>query len=217
MSRANVRRGAWPSRAAGLLAVVVAACAIGSAAVAQDASLSGVQPTLDQLAGIRDHLTAFEDAADAVAAGYEPFGGCMSGPQGAQGQHYRNVAAIMDPALDPMMPELLMYEPREDGTLRLIGAEYIVFQQAWHDAGTAAAPALLGREFSLNTTLLDEPFYALHLWVWQYNPSGLFANWNPLVTCDHAVAAGAHTSAHRLAVGGTRSSAKVADWWNASH
>ena len=76
-----------------------------------------------------------------------------------------------------------MYEARSDGSLRLIGAEYIVFADDWHAAGNEPAPTLLGREFSLNTTLLDEPFYALHVWAWHYNPLGLFANWNPLVSC----------------------------------
>jgi hypothetical protein len=85
----------------------------------------------------------------------------MSGPQGAQGIHFTNGERIGDTGLDAMRPEVLMYEPRPDGSLRLIGAEYLVFQQAWHDAGHAAAPCCLGREFSLNTTLLDEPFYAL--------------------------------------------------------
>ena len=147
-----------------------------------------VQPTLEQLSRIRQHLAGYEGVAAAEAAGYERFGDCMSGPQGAQGVHFRNPARIDDPTLDPMQPELLMYEPREDGSLRLIGAEYIVFQDAWHAADHEAAPALLGQEFVLNTTLLDEPFYALHLWVWHHNPLGIFANWNPLASCAHGTA-----------------------------
>lgn len=155
------------------------ACAAGLApAVAQQ-----VQPTIEQLVELRTVLAEFEEVAAAEAAGFEPFGSCMSGPQGGQGLHYRHVAAIGDPGLDPLQPELLMYDERPDGTLRLVGAEYIVFQDDWHAAGNDAAPALLGREFSLNTTLLDEPFYALHVWAWHYNPLGLFANWNPLVSC----------------------------------
>lgn len=96
-----------------------------------------------------------------------------------------------------MRPELLMYEPRADGSLRLIGVEYLVFQKAWHDTGNKAAPALLGQEFVANTSLLPQPFYALHVWVWQYNPKGLFANWNPLVGCARSGAqAGGELHAH---------------------
>jgi hypothetical protein len=141
------------------------------------------QPTLEQLTQVRAALARFENVDAALKAGYGKFMDCMSSPQGAQGMHYTNGALIDDPKLDPLRPEALMYEPRADGSLRLVGLEYIVFQKAWHDAGNKAAPTLLGREFSLNTTLLPQPFYALHLWVWQYNPLDLFANWNPLVVC----------------------------------
>jgi len=144
---------------------------------------TAVQPTLDQLLRLRAVLGGFENVDDALAAGYAQSSACMSSAQGGQGTHFASDALIQDPSLDPSAPELLMYEVRTDGSFRLIAAEYLVFQQAWHDAGNAAAPAMLGREFSLNTTLLDEPFYALHVWAWQYNPLGLFANWNPLVPC----------------------------------
>ncbi len=144
---------------------------------------AAVQPTVDQLLQLRAVLGGLENVEDALAAGYAQFGGCMSSAQGGQGIHFSNDALIQDVALDPNAPELLMFERRDDGSLRLAAAEYVVFQQAWHDAGNAAAPALLGREFTLNTTLLDEPFYALHVWAWQYNPLGLFANWNPLLQC----------------------------------
>jgi hypothetical protein len=174
-----------PTRAAArTLAGLAIAALLTGAALAQDS----VQPTTQQLRDLRAVLASFEDVEAALAAGYEQFGGCMEGPQGAQGIHFTNGERIGDPTLDPMRPEVLMYEPRADGTLRLIGAEYLVFQEAWHEAGNAPSPALLGREFSLNTTLLDEPFYALHVWVWQHNPLGIFANWNPLVSCDHATA-----------------------------
>lgn len=165
----------------------IAALAIALAATAFTGHAQ-VQPTLEQLLELRDVLASYEDVEGALADGFERFGDCMSGPQGAQGIHFTHGDRIADPSLDVQRPEVLMYEPRPDGSLRLIGAEYLVFQQAWHDAGHAAAPALLGREFSLNTTLLDEPFYALHAWVWQHNPLGIFANWNPLVGCVHGAA-----------------------------
>lgn len=166
----------------------ILAIAIGLAAVALTAHAQ-VQPTLEQLVALRDVLAPYEDVDAALIDGFERFGDCMSGPQGAQGIHFTHGERIGDPTLDALRPEALMYEPRPDGSLRLIGAEYLVFQQAWHDAGHAAAPVLLGREFSLNTTLLDEPFYALHVWVWQHNPLGIFANWNPLVGCEHGAMA----------------------------
>jgi hypothetical protein len=142
-----------------------------------------VQPTLAQLSEVRQALAPYEDVNAAMAAGYEQFMDCMSNTQGAQGIHYNKGPLIEDPTLDAMNPEALMYEQRSDGSLRLISVEYLVFQEAWHEAGNKAAPVLLGREFYLNTTLLEQPFYGLHLWLWQYNPLDVFANWNPLVTC----------------------------------
>jgi hypothetical protein len=141
-----------------------------------------VQPTLEQLGQVKQALAPYEDVNAAMAAGYEVFMDCMSNTQGAQGIHYTKGALIEDPTLDPLHPEALMYEQKADGSLRLIGVEYLVFQEAWH-ATNKPAPVLLGREFYLNTTLLDKPFYGLHLWLWQYNPLDVFANWNPLVAC----------------------------------
>jgi hypothetical protein len=42
---------------------------------------------------------------------------------------------------------------------------------------------LYGQQFKQNDTF---QLWGLHVWVWEENPSGLFANWNPRVTCKHA-------------------------------
>lgn len=152
---------------------------------------SGYEPTVEQLKQVRDSLMRYEDVENAVADGFEQFGSCMSSTQGSQGIHFRHPERIADPTVDIMEPELLMYEPREDGSLRFIGVELLVFQADWHEAGNEAVPVQLGREFGINMTLLDRPFYALRAWVWQHNPSGFFANWNPLVSCEHEAGVGA--------------------------
>jgi hypothetical protein len=148
----------------------------------------GSEVVARDLAKLHAAVAAFADVDQAVAAGYGPSSECMSGEDGAQGIHYAN-DALFEPTVTLETPQLLMYEPLADGSLRFVGVEYLVFQQAWHDAGHVARPALLGRVFDLNETLLDEPFYLLHVWVRQFNPSGTFANWNPLVDCGHAAAA----------------------------
>lgn len=150
------------------------------------AGAQGVQPTIEQLSDLRQLLARYENVDAAIADGFEQFGGCMANDQGSQGIHFTNGDRIGDPSVDFMTPEVLMYEPRADGSLRLIGMELLVFQEDWHAAGNAATPVQLGREFGINMTLLDRPFYALHVWVWHHNPAGFFANWNPLVTCEHA-------------------------------
>ena len=58
-------------------------------------------------------------------------------------------------------------------------------QSAW-DAEHKSPPRLFGQKFSLtgagNRYGLP-PFYSLHAWVWQHNPAGTFAMFNPDVTC----------------------------------
>lgn len=159
--------------------------AILAAVLAGTVMAQSVQPSIEQLSTLRQMLAGYENVDAAIADGFEQFGTCMTSDQGSQGIHFTNAARIGDPAIDALVPEVLMYEPREDGTLRLVGAELLVFTDDWHATGVAAVPAALGREFGINTTLLDRPFYMLHVWVLQHNPIGFFANWNPLVTCDH--------------------------------
>jgi hypothetical protein len=63
--------------------------------------------------------------------------------------------------------------------------EYIVFAEAW-DAANQQPPSLFGQTLHLvgspNRYGLP-PFYELHLWAWKHNPSGMFNDWNPTVTC----------------------------------
>lgn len=125
----------------------------------------------------------------AEASGYEQFLTCVQEPgQGAMGTHWVHGSLVADATIDPVTPEALMYETRPNGTLALVGVEYIVFQQLW-DAENDQPPQLFGHDFHL----VSAPnrygipaFYALHVWAWKYNPSGTFSDWNPRVTCRHA-------------------------------
>jgi hypothetical protein len=147
------------------------------------------------LATLYAAVAAFADVETASAAGYGPASGCMTSELGAQGIHFARGDLMAEPLVIADEPQLLMYEPAADGSLRFLGVEYLVFQQAWHDAGHVERPVLFGQTFDLNETLLDEPFYLLHVWIGQFNPSGVFANWNPLVDCSFE-SASAHGAGH---------------------
>jgi hypothetical protein len=101
------------------------------------------------------------------------------------GVHYVNGALVGDGAVDLERPEALVYEPQKNGRLRLVAVEYVVFQKAW-DEQHSEPPSLFGQPFELmeagNRYGLD-PFYELHVWLWKHNPSGLFEDWNPRVSC----------------------------------
>src|ERR671925_2244757 len=103
------------------------------------------------------------------------------------GVHLLN-PSLLDTTVDATEPEALVYEPADDGRLKLAALEYIVFEQAWKDAhGTdAAAPSLFGQPFLLTPApnrFGIPSFYALHSWIWKPNPSGSFQPWNRRVIC----------------------------------
>jgi len=127
---------------------------------------------------------AFHSIPRAESAGYAAFGGCFADSTlGGMGFHWANQQLIADSTIDPLKPELLVYQPLADGQKRLAAVEYIVFVDEWHAKGNQNPPKLFGQEFHINPTLLEKPFYLLHAWVWFPNPSGTFFDWNPRVHC----------------------------------
>ena len=137
---------------------------------------------------VRDSTRRFQDISVALAAGYVPRFGCVSGShEGAMGLHLVHDPLVADGVLEPTRPELLVYEPIANGRFRLVAADYLVLSETWH-ATNPAPPELAGQLFHL----FDSPnrfglpaFYTLHVWAWKDNPQGTFANWNPRVSCDH--------------------------------
>jgi len=139
------------------------------------------------LGDVRAATTPFHNLDIAMAAGYGPVKGCAQKPGvGAMGQHYVKGALVGDPALDTLRPEALVYEPRAGGGYRLVAIEYIVLKDAWHAANGSNPPRLFGKQLELvtapNAYQLPD-FYEIHLWLWKKNPLGLFADWNPRVSC----------------------------------
>lgn len=123
----------------------------------------------------------------AIAAGYGPVKGCAQNPGvGGMGQHYAKGSLVGDPALNPLQPEILVYEPRGDGSYRLVAVEYIVLKADWELAHPGTTPRLYDKALTLVTApnAYELPdFYEIHLWLWKRNPLGLFADWNPRVSC----------------------------------
>ena len=76
----------------------------------------------------------------------------------------------------------------ERASLRLVAVEYIVPFTAWTDPDP---PVLHGLVFHANQTF---QVWALHAWVFHHNPSGMFADWNPDVSCEEV--SDAHEAGH---------------------
>jgi len=119
------------------------------------------------------------DKAGAWSAAITP---CMTDPNGAggMGYHYGNLGLI-DGNAQVDQPELLLYEPDKNGQLRLVAVEYII-PYAFHSRNDDP-PRLFNQDFKRNDTF---GLWGLHAWVWKGNPSGMFADWNPNVTCENA-------------------------------
>jgi hypothetical protein len=145
------------------------------------------------VARLRAANNEFHDISVAEDAGYGLFHdangiACIADPgaHAAMGVHYVKSALVGDPAEQLTTPEAMVYAPDPDGTLRLAAVEYVVTQQAWHDAGNTMPPMLFGHMFmsmgAANRYGLP-PFYSLHVWAWKNNPNGMFSPWNPDVHC----------------------------------
>ena len=147
---------------------------------ARQASSSAVNK---DLAALRRVTATYHNFKTAAAAGWSTqITPCMTDPAGTGGMgfHYGNLALI-DGSARVEEPELLLYEPQQNGRLRLVAVEYIIPYTA-HSRDAAAPELFGGQKFKRNDTF---QLWGLHAWVWKDNPSGMFADWNPRVTCEH--------------------------------
>jgi hypothetical protein len=175
-----------------------------------DMALRGDPGLGPDLAAVRRATAAFHEVERAIEAGYaDPRGAhCDESAAGAMGVHSGNPALVQSQALDPAQPEVLLYLPTEEGGVRLIGVEYLQpvllrnpvtgvvapwFAQAPWPANyivVTPTPQLFGQTFQgpMPGHVPGMPWHwDLHVWVWANNPSGMFAQWNPALSCDGEV------------------------------
>ena len=188
------------------------------AALTQGSAVSAAEP-IDQIdraalvGAIRVATQRFEDINVALAEGYvqDPSGRCVSAATeglaaelGGMGLHYMRPDLLGITAIEPRVdgnglhidfhePAILLYEPQEDGTMKLVGVENLVFQKAWYAAGNSEPPVFAGRTWDAMAddpaTPIDEahgfePHYDQHVW---FNDDGNvhLESFNPRVSCTH--------------------------------
>jgi hypothetical protein len=139
---------------------------------------------------VRSATAQFKDISVALAAGFVQGTPCVSGPDaGAMGVHFVMPARINKFVLQADQPQALIYEPLPGGAFRLVGVEFIVLESTWlgQPNGKTSTPALdgdlLNYESAPNRYGLPA-FYEIHVWAWEDNPKGSFADWNTQVTCE---------------------------------
>lgn len=179
-------------------------------AVQPAAAQSPSEPTLEQ---VRAATERFRDVNVALAEGYvrDPMDECVTAAsigypshEGAMGIHYvrMDLLGIKGPPnprvsgastyTDFNKPSVLIYEPKADGSLELVAVENLVFTKAWDAAGNKKRPTFQGVPYNYMAddpaTKIDEghmfePHYDLHVWLYRDNPAGVFAQFNPDVSC----------------------------------
>lgn len=168
------------------LAVAVASAAI-LAAFAVSTVAAGAGPLPAEWREVRAAVARYHSFVQAERDGYTIAGEpCISEPPGTMGIHAVNPALMADDAIDPLRPEILLYVPDENGGLELVGVEYWKADADGDLTTDEDRPSVLGQPF-------DGPMpghgpvmpvhYDLHVWVAERNPSGLFAPFNPAVSC----------------------------------
>lgn len=130
---------------------------------------------------LRAATARYHTLSQALDAGYVPFSidpsnpnepTCFDSAAGGMGVHYvRNIDATLDAA----DPEALVYEIDADGKLKVVAVEYII-PASFVDPTNP--PELFGHELHAHSFL---PVWVLHVWVWEANPDGIFADFNPNV------------------------------------
>jgi len=156
------------------VATLLAACGSSDPAVPDDP----LEAALDDL---REATAAFQDFAAADPAGYVQVTPCwFHGNAGAMGYHFARLDLIGNGSVALLEPEALMYEPQADGSFAFLGVEYIVPIALWEGDGP---PTLLEETFARDD---ESGLFTFHIWSERENPAGIFAPWNPNVSCAHA-------------------------------
>ncbi len=132
-----------------------------------------VEPAaLAQLDEMREATARYLDVDKAVADGYVDVGAFVPG----MGWHYVN-ANLIDQRFDLKRPEILVYADDPcGGKRRLVAAEYAIPLPL----SKKAPGGFIGKADGWHK---DEGLglWTLHAWVWEYNPGGVFAPYNPRV------------------------------------
>lgn len=139
---------------------------------ASAAKASDVNTLHYELAQVRAATARYHDVDQARADGYVDIDVFIPN----MGFHYLK-PDLLDDTFELTRPELLVYAPQGDG-LRLVAVEYAVPVDL-----DDPAPAPEGFTGDMDVWAINAAFslWTLHAWIWQDNPDGVFAPFNPRV------------------------------------
>lgn len=147
----------------------------------------------------------YQDSAVALADGFMP-SECVDGSaedppeDGAMGEHWFHPGRLQDAdghGQEVVIgePEILLYIPTLLGR-KLVAVEWSVTalvngqdyfgSETPSPSDTSPAPRLFGRKFDgpmAGHNAFQPWHYDIHVWLWEENPSGVFAHYNPRLSC----------------------------------
>lgn len=188
--------------------------ALAGIATAAIAGFSVTKPHAPSLNDLRAATAKYQDVDVALAEGYvrDPHNICLTADMmgqpaatGAMGIHFFRPDLLGIDATAPRVdgtglhtdftrPSVLIYAPQPDGRLKLVAIENLVFEKALRANGKDV-PSFSGHRYNYMAdnpaTPADEahgfaPHYDLHIWLYEKNPAGDFASFNPTVKCPTA-------------------------------
>jgi len=134
-----------------------------------------------ELAQVRSGTAKYHNVADARDAGYVRISGFVPG----MGYHFQREDLVDDGTIDKSTPEVLVYAPQpKEGTYKLVAVEYLVIKP--EDDSTPPEVGFTGDRDHWHVLPAAESgapvdFWALHAWVWEHNPKGMFHETNPRI------------------------------------
>jgi hypothetical protein len=171
---------------------VLAALVLGGTALSMPVAYAADSP---EIAALRAATQKYTDPKVAVADGYVATDECVVDPngKGAMGFHYVNMK-LFEAGPEANKPAALVYQPDGKGGRKLVAVEWFKVDADQNLATSDDKPSLFGKPF-------DGPMeghspgmpkhYDLHAWIYQDNPDGMFAQYNPKGTCEGAEPAAA--------------------------
>jgi hypothetical protein len=181
-SRRTARRGRALCAALAVAGTGLMATAAPAGAHDITGPISG--ETRSALAQVRAATAGYHDVSAAEADGFVQASPCVSNPNGpgAMGVHYVDMARLAT-GFELTRPEVLIYEPQQNGRMRLVGVEYVLLD-ADQDASTVEQHTFPGGVGFHAPHAGSAPVaYTLHAYVWKNNPAGLFVDYNPRNSC----------------------------------
>ena len=200
----RARQGVFTSLFGSLLAIATApACAVDPASTEVEVEALGSSLLAQQIEQARAATAKYHQVERAVADGFVSTGVCAEVPPlGAIGIHYVNYGRLADPAVSIEEPEILIYLPRKNGKPKLVAVEYfqaVVIDGAPYDgcgienhacppANPPPPPPVFDGEILEGPMPGHQPgvpwHYDTNVWLWAHNPAGMFATFNPSLSCE---------------------------------